>query len=63
LASPDPERAAGVAPHERSAARAHGVEIDRRQAHGETAHDALARARRLAARDEAHVGRRPAHVQ
>ena len=54
---------AGIARHERAATRADGVQIDGRQPNRETAHDAFGDACCTAARQQADIGRRAAHVE
>ena len=59
----DAYRAAGVARHERAAARADRVQVDGRQPDRKAADDALGHARCPATRQQADVGRRSAHVE
>src|SRR5206468_102617 len=58
----DAERAAAVEAGERAPARADGMDVDHRDAHGETGDARLGAVRRLVV-DQAHVGRRPTHVE
>ena len=60
---PDADRPAGVPAHERAAARPDRVEVDRRQADGKAADDALRDACGSTSREQADVGRRAAHVE
>ena len=60
---PDSKRAPAVDPRDRTAAGADGVDVERRQAHREAADLAGGRGAGHAAGDEAHVGRRAAHVE
>ena len=59
----DSQRAARVQPHDRAASRSHRVHRERREPDGESAHVSLVLAPRLAVRDRADVGGRPAHVE
>ena len=60
---PDPQRSARVAPDDRAAAGADGVQVDHRQPHRQPTDLALRAAARFAGPDQADVGRGPAHVQ
>ena len=65
-ARPHPQRAARIAPGNRAAARADGVDVDHREGEGPPADLAGWVRRRLAhdaARDDADVARRAAHVE
>ncbi len=59
----DSQRAARVQPHDRAASRSHRVHCERREPDRESAHVSLVLAPRLAVRDRADVGGRPAHVE
>ena len=59
----DAQRAARVDTHERPAARTYRVQVDRRQPDRQAGDRPLRNAGRAAARQEANVGRRAAHVE
>ena len=58
-----PQRAARVAPRDRAAAGAHGVDVEHRQRQRPARHDALGGLRHAAACDQAHVAGGAAHVE